>query len=170
MSIFSIGAAERAELPFGVVRTSAERGRIELATRHGLADAHVATTTGEFCVWSCDTWCCVIPLDGASVLVGSEDGWLRHVGDLARLDLSGRYDPGGMHRVRFDPVGRDKVVISTEFGLALVESVGHLVWSIEHGDPTCFVEAVADGRVTMSCEAGTRALYVANGEESAIAP
>jgi hypothetical protein len=51
---------------------------------------------------------------------------------LDRLDLWGKYDPGGLHRIEFQPLPDGDLVILHEVGLARVAPEGELLWQSVH--------------------------------------
>lgn len=53
---------------------------------------------------------------------------------LDRLDLEGRYDPGGMHRVTFRTLDGDEVLVEHELGVAQLGPDGRLLWERVHDD------------------------------------
>jgi hypothetical protein len=85
-------------------------------------------------VWPNNGWACFIGHDGETGVyaVLPSDMRITLVGAVERLDLTGHYDPGGLHHVNFVDVGND-VLLVHEFGVARVARDG-IVWSQTHGD------------------------------------
>jgi hypothetical protein len=71
----------------------------------------------------------------------------RQVATLNRLDLAGRYDPGGLHRVKFDELDDGDLLIVHELGVLRVARGGSCRWQQSHDQLGARVERIADGVV-----------------------
>jgi hypothetical protein len=85
------------------------------------------------------------------VRVNLSDVRLDVTGKLTRLDLSGRYDPGGLHHVQLVAFG-SRVLVLTEAAVALVSDSGAVMWSHVHGQPDLALAKVEDGVVCLEGE------------------
>jgi hypothetical protein len=111
-------------------------GRVRLSSPGGL---QAAVTVGDLAasnfveLWCGDGWGCFVGQKGKSVWYANPSaGELRRVLELARLDLSEGYDPGGLHRVEFVELATGSILIVHELGLALLGSDGHARWQQMH--------------------------------------
>lgn len=104
-------------------------------------------------VWTSSDWCCVMGLRGPyAVVIRPTEGEAALVGPLDRLDLSGRYDPGGLEHVEFHPVPDGDVLLVTEVGVARISALGGLVWRRAHDDLAARCVGLADGVVWFESE------------------
>lgn len=81
-----------------------------------------------------EAWCeqgriLFIGLEAKPLWIARPDGAeLRVVANLDRLDLSDGYDPGGMHRVAFQPLPDGDTLVIWEPGLARITREDGLAW------------------------------------------
>ncbi len=73
-------------------------------------------------------------------------GKLSEVARLSRLDLSGHYDPGGLHRVDFQELHGGDLLVVYEMGLARIDPNGSLCWQQVHDQLTARLDRL-DGEV-----------------------
>jgi len=64
------------------------------------------------------------------------DGDVKIVGPIARLDLGGSYDPGGLEHIEFIDLGDEDVLVINEVAVARVTRDGSLSWQSVHDDLT----------------------------------
>ena len=84
-------------------------------------------------LWCGKDWSCFLTEDGPTVWCGwPKQGRLEKVADLNRLDLGGKYDPGGLHQVDFQTLPNGDLLILHELGLARLTPRGKLVWQRTH--------------------------------------
>jgi hypothetical protein len=84
-------------------------------------------------------------------------------GRLARVDLDGRYDPGGLHRVQLFAVGNDSCLVDTEMGLCLVRRGRGIDWTAVHDDLTARVVRVSEIEVVVLSESSSTRLSLSDG-------
>ena len=70
---------------------------------------------------------------------------LRKTTELERLDFGGGYDPGGLHRVEFNKLGDDDLLLLYELGLARLTASGETLWQRVHDQLPARLDRVADG-------------------------
>lgn len=90
-------------------------------------------------------------------------GLLAKVMELERMDLRGRYDPGGLHRVEFRELADGDLLIVHECGLARVGADGNARWQAVHDDITARLDHVADGVAWLLTESGPAGFELAGG-------
>jgi hypothetical protein len=84
-------------------------------------------------LWCGKDWACFLTEDGFTVWCAwPTQGRLEKVADLKRLDLRGRYDPGGLHHVDFQALPNGDVLVLHELGLARLTPGGKLLWQRIH--------------------------------------
>ena len=84
-------------------------------------------------LWCGENWACLLTEDGPTVWCAwPKQGRLEKVADLKRLDLRGKYDPGGLHHVDFQALPNGDLLILHELGLARLTPRGKLVWQRTH--------------------------------------
>lgn len=115
-----------------------------------------------------DSWAYLVGAEGTSLWFANAIGpRLEQVATIARLDMSGGYDPGGMQRTIFHGIAEspELVLFEYESGLAMLESVGRVRWRWDHHDLTLHVTAIDNGAVWLVGEGGTLARAVDDGAE-----
>lgn len=117
--------------------------------------------------WTNDEWFCLVGSRAPEIVVGvPSQGHIDVVGELERLDLGDAYDPGGLHRVQFEPLEGGDLLVVHEFGAARVSPTRRLVWQQAHRDLTAQVERVRRDRVELTAEGGSFAYHLADGRDA----
>lgn len=97
-------------------------------------------------LWCGPGWACFVGSKSRSLwCVWPASGTLACVGELERLDLRGRYDPGGLHRVEFHELPGGDLLVVYEFGLARLTAAGRLCWQQVHEQLTAHLDGVEAG-------------------------
>jgi hypothetical protein len=71
---------------------------------------------------------------------------------LDRLDLRGKYDPGGLHRIEFQPLPDGDLLILHEVGLARVTPEGELLWQSVHDQLSARLEHLDQAAIWLQGE------------------
>jgi hypothetical protein len=162
---FELACNTQVVLPFGTLRRT-PGGRVELV-QHGLTSlvsVDDLADSDQLIGISWTDWMCAVGSTSASVVRGTSTPLMLGIdGQLARLDLDGRYDPGGLHRVRLFAVGNDSCLVDTEMGLGLVRRGVGVGWSAVHDDLTARVVRVSDSEVVVSSESSSTRLSLSDG-------
>jgi hypothetical protein len=105
-------------------------------------------------------------LEGRAVWFARPDtGELAEILELDRLDLSGHYDPGGLHDVGFRELPDGDVLIVYELGVARVRPDGTVCWHRSHDDLTAHVARIADGVIWWAGESQEFGYSLADGHQ-----
>ena len=117
------------------ILTFAEDGRVTVEGPDASATIAIPEIRqgGYVYLWCGKDWACFLVEDGPTVWCAwPQQGRLEKVGDLNRLDLRGKYDPGGLHHVDFQTLPNGDLLILHELGLARLTPQGKLVWQRTH--------------------------------------
>lgn len=90
-------------------------------------------------------------------------GQLTEVLELGRLDLRGRYDPGGLHRIEFHDLTDGDLLIIHELGLARLGPDGNARWQRAHDDMTAHLDDLTESTVWFRGESGLFGFALADG-------
>lgn len=122
--------------------------------------------SGHIGCWSVDSWLVAVGEEGDRIAsVDLDTGSARILSGLARLDLDGGYDPGGLFRVDFFATpDAGRLVIATEVAVACIDPYV-VEWQYVHGDATCRVVEVTDAAVVLDNEYGKIVVGLADGRE-----
>jgi hypothetical protein len=163
---FELACGGQVGLPVGMLRRISG-GRVELE-QDGLASSVVVEDLADsdpLVGMSFADWLCAVGSAGSSILSGTSTPLtLRIDGHLDRLNLQGRYDPGGLYRVRLFAVGDDACLIETEIGLCQVRRGRGVCWTVVHDDLTATVLEVRGGEVVVSSESSLTRFSLSDGE------
>lgn len=135
-------------VPPDLIRASGPGGRHE---------THIPGLQGSS---SLELWCdgqrCLVIgwKDENIVVVTPAAGTVETLGRLSRLDLSGKYDPGGLERIRIIGLDDGTVLIEHELGIARVSPTDGIAWEQVHGDLTARVVGVDAEAVSLRSETG----------------
>jgi len=100
-------------------------------------------------------WCVAVGARSAPIIrTVPSTGNVATIGFLPRLDLEGKYDPGGLYRVKIHPLEDAAFLIETEIALAVVTEF-RVRWYRRHDDLTERVTAIEDGLITSYSDGGT---------------
>jgi hypothetical protein len=84
-------------------------------------------------LWCGKDWACFLTEDGQTVWCAwPKQGRLEKVAELNRLDLRGKYDPGGLYHVDFQALPDGDLLVLHELGLARITPRGKVVWQKSH--------------------------------------
>jgi hypothetical protein len=111
-----------------------------------------------------DAACILVGLHARGVVVAITDPIdILEWGSLERLNLSGRYDPGGLYRVEFHPLSGDSSLIEYEFGVARLAWRSGLLWQFVHNYLTARVDSVTEHSILIRSEATQYRLSLEDG-------
>jgi hypothetical protein len=117
--------------------------------------------------WADDVWFCLVGSRAPEIVVGvPSQGQIDTIAEVERLDLGDAYDPGGLHRVQFEPLEGGDLLVVHEFGAARVSPNQRLVWQRAHRDLTAHVTRIHRDRVEFTAEAGSFAYHLADGRDA----
>ncbi|MEA2533143.1 MAG: hypothetical protein QOJ93_954 [Actinomycetota bacterium] len=104
-------------------------------------------------VWCGRDWACFLTEDGPTVWCAwPAKGRLEKIAELDRLDLRGKYDPGGLHRIEFQPLPDGDLLILHEVGLARVTPEGELLWQTVHDQLSARLEHLDQAAIWLQGE------------------
>lgn len=107
-------------------------------------------------VWCDAGWCCLVGLKDTRVIVAAPgEGRIEIMGELDRLDVGDRYDPGGLEFVEFSALAGGDVLVVYEQGVARVSPAG-MVWQRAHYDLSARVFELTPDVVWFRAEADDR--------------
>lgn len=101
--------------------------------------------------------------DNNIVVVTPAAATVEILGRLSRLDLSGKYDPGGLERIRIIDLDDGTLLIEHELGIARVSPTSGIVWEQVHGDLTARLVGVDGEAVWLRSETGEFGYSLADG-------
>jgi hypothetical protein len=146
----------------GVVAVSGATQKASIAAPRLGADCDVA-------VWTDGLWVVLIGLEDVALYCAEPRiGWIRAAGELERLDLRDRYDPGGLHRVDFDPLPGGDLIVTHEFGAARITRPCGIVWQRAHRDLTAWHLGATQDAVWFRSEDGFFGLRIADGQPTVV--
>jgi hypothetical protein len=167
-STIDVARTPRVELAGAELEFLTGTGEIALLFHGARAsvEAPMLLTDGIVEAWADDDWLCLIGVRSPEVIVAvPRERRIESVGQLERLDLGGAYDPGGLHRVEFNPLEGGDLLIIHEFGAARISPTDGLVWRRAHHDLTAHLEGVRSDRVQFVAESGSFAYDLRDGRD-----